>query len=182
MNRDSRSVHAQLNPHFTFNALSSIQGLINNNDIKGANRYLSDFATLVRRSLADSEQPFIPLQRELQTLDTYLTLEQLRFNFTFVIHCSEEVPVATIEVPSLLLQPLVENAVKHGIAALQEKGLIRVEVLRQGDDLVIQINDNGKGFEPGKETPGYGLKLTRDRIRLLNEMAAEEQVLMTITK
>ncbi len=176
-----KSVHAQLNPHFTFNALSSIQGLINNNDIKGANRYLSDFATLVRRSLADSEQPFIPLQRELQTLDTYLTLEQLRFNFAFDIHCSEEVPAATIEVPSLLLQPLVENAVKHGIAALQEKGLIRVEVLRQGDDLVIHINDNGKGFEPGKETPGYGLKLTRDRIRLLNEMTAEEQVLMTIT-
>lgn len=176
-----KSVHAQLNPHFTFNALSSIQGLINNNDIKGANRYLSDFATLVRRSLADSEQPFIPLQRELQTLDTYLTLEQLRFNFAFVIHCSEEVPAATIEVPSLLLQPLVENAVKHGIAALQENGLIRVEVLRQGDDLVIHINDNGKGFEPGKETPGYGLKLTRDRIRLLNEMTAEEQVLMSIT-
>lgn len=176
-----RSVHAQLNPHFTFNALSSIQGLINNNDIKGANRYLSDFATLVRRSLADSEQALIPLQRELQTLDTYLTLEQLRFNFSFVIHCAEEVPVASTEVPSLLLQPLVENAVKHGVAGLQDQGLIRVDVLRQGDNLVIQINDNGKGFEPGKETPGYGLKLTRDRIRLLNEMAAEEQVLMTIT-
>lgn len=176
-----RSVYAQLNPHFTFNALSSIQGLINNNDIKGANRYLSDFANLVRRSLADSEQALIPLQRELQTLDTYLTLEQLRFNFAFVVHCAEEVPVATTEVPSLLLQPLVENAVKHGVATLQEKGSIRVEVVRQRNDLVIRISDNGKGFSPGQEMPGYGLKLTRDRIRLLNEMAAEEQVVMTIT-
>lgn len=175
-----RSVHAQLNPHFTFNALSSIQGLINNNDIKGANRYLSDFASLVRHSLADSGQAFIPLQRELETLGTYLTLEQLRFNFAFVIDCADDVPVAEIEVPSLLLQPLAENAVKHGVAALQEKGSIRVEVLRQEANFAVRIIDNGMGFEPGRETPGYGLKLTRDRIRLLNEMAGHEQVRMTI--
>ncbi len=61
-------------------------------------------------------------------------------------------------VPSLLLQPLVENAVKHGVATLQKEGSIRVEVLRQGNDLVIRISDNGKGFAPGQETPGYGLK------------------------
>jgi hypothetical protein len=175
-----RSVYAQLNPHFTFNALSSIQGLINNNDIKGANRYLSDFASLVRSSLADSEQANIPLQRELQTLDTYLTLEKLRFNFAFVIHCTEEVPAAETDIPSLLLQPLVENAVKHGVGTLGEKGLIKVDVLRQGDDMMIRISDNGVGFVPGTEVTGYGLKLTKDRIHLLNEMAGTEQIRMRI--
>ncbi|AXY73886.1 histidine kinase [Paraflavitalea soli] len=176
-----KSVYAQLNPHFTFNALSSIQGLINNNDIKGANRYLSDFASLVRHSLTDSERASIPLQRELQTLDTYLTLEKMRFNFTYIIHCEEALPAAETEIPSLLLQPLAENAVKHGVATLQEKGLIRVEVLRQQDDMVIRISDNGLGFEPGRETTGYGLKLTKDRIRLLNEMAEKEQIQLNIT-
>ena len=175
-----KSVYAQLNPHFTFNALSSIQGLINSNDIKGANRYLSEFGSLVRHSLADSEKPSIPLQRELQTLDTYLTLEKLRFNFTYMIHCAEDVPVAEIEVPSLLLQPLAENAVKHGVATLKENGLIQVEVMRMQQDLIIRICDNGPGFDPGKATPGYGLRLTRDRVQLLNDMAAAQQLRMEI--
>ncbi len=175
-----RSVYAQLNPHFTFNALSSIQGLINSNDIRGANRYLSEFGNLLRHSLADSEKASIPLQRELQTLETYLTLEKLRFNFTYDIHCAADVPVAETEVPSLLLQPLVENAVKHGVATLKENGLIRVEVLRAQQDMIIRISDNGPGFVPGKETTGYGLKLTKDRIALLNEMAGTEQIRMQI--
>lgn len=176
-----RSVYAQLNPHFTFNALSSIQGLINNNDIEGANRYLADFGNLVRQSLADSEQPFIPLQRELQTLDTYLRLEKLRFDFTYAIHCAADLPVAEIEIPSLLLQPLAENAVKHGVATLQEKGLIRVEVARQGANMVIRIIDNGLGYEPRTAQQGYGLKLTRDRLQLLNEMKGTQPISMTIT-
>lgn len=175
-----RSVYAQLNPHFTFNALSSIQGLINSNDIRGANRYLSEFGNLLRHSLADSEKASIPLQRELQTLETYLTLEKLRFNFAYDIHCAADVPVAETEVPSLLLQPLVENAVKHGVATLKENGLIRVEVLRAQQDMIIRISDNGPGFVPGKETAGYGLKLTRDRIALLNEIAGKEQIRMQV--
>lgn len=175
-----KSVYAQLNPHFTFNALSSIQSLINNNDIKGANRYLSEFGNLVRNSLADSERPSIPLQRELQTLDTYLTLERLRFNFAYIIHCAEGLPVAEIEIPSLLLQPLAENAVKHGVATLQEQGIIRVDVLSQQRDMIIRISDNGAGFDAAKETQGYGLKLTRDRIGLLNEMAGTQPILLTI--
>lgn len=175
-----KSVYAQLNPHFTFNALSSIQGLINSNDMEGANRYLSDFASLVRRSLADSEQPAIPLQRELQTLDTYLSLEKLRFNFAYSIHCGEDVPMAAVEVPSLLLQPLAENAVKHGVATLQEKGHIEVSVSRRQQDMVIHIRDNGLGFDPGNTPTGYGLKLTQDRIRLLNEMAGQQQLQLSI--
>jgi anti-sigma regulatory factor (Ser/Thr protein kinase)/uncharacterized membrane protein len=173
-----RSVYAQLNPHFTFNALSSIQGLINSGDIRGANNYLSEFGSLLRHSLADSETPSVPLQRELQTLDTYLKLEKLRFNFTYDIQVAAAMPVSETEIPSLLLQPLAENAVKHGVSTLKENGLIRVEVLQVQKDMVIRISDNGPGFKSGKETTGYGLKLTRDRIALLNELAGTEQIQM----
>jgi two-component system LytT family sensor kinase len=175
-----KSVYAQLNPHFTFNALSSIQGLINNNDIRGANRYLADFASLVRHSLADSEQPSIPLQRELQTLETYLTLEKLRFNFSYEIQCADEVPVAETAIPSLLLQPLAENAVKHGVSTLQEQGQIRIGITRQGADMLVRISDNGPGFDAVQKQPGYGLKLTRDRIRLLNDMSATTPIILNI--
>lgn len=175
-----KSVYAQLNPHFTFNALSSIQGLINSGDIRGANRYLSEFGNLLRHSLADSERASVPLQRELQTLETYLTLEKLRFNFTYDIQVAATMPVAETEIPSLLLQPLVENAVKHGVATLGEKGLVRVEVLNIQQDMIIRISDNGPGFVPGKETTGYGLKLTKDRIALVNDMAGTEQIRMQI--
>jgi two-component system, LytTR family, sensor kinase len=175
-----KSVYAQLNPHFTFNALSSIQGLINSGDIRGANHYLSEFGNLLRHSLADSEKASIPLQRELQTLDTYLKLEKLRFNFAYDIHVAASMPVAETEVPSLLLQPLAENAVKHGVATLKENGLIQVEILQVQQDMVIRISDNGPGFVSAKETAGYGLKLTRDRIALLNEMAGKEQIQMKV--
>ncbi|MDF2188856.1 histidine kinase [Paraflavitalea sp. CAU 1676] len=175
-----KSVYAQLNPHFTFNALSSIQGLINNNDIKGANQYLADFGSLVRQSLADSERPLIPLQRELQTIDTYLRLEKLRFNFEYAIHWDPDFPLANVDVPSLLLQPLVENAVKHGISNLGDKGKVRIDVLSQGRDLTIRITDNGAGFDAQQPVNGFGLKLTRDRIRLFNEMAGSEQIVLSI--
>lgn len=175
-----RSVYAQLNPHFIFNALSSIQGLINRNDIDGANRYLSAFGSLVRNSLADVARNFVPLSREIATLDTYLSLEKLRFGFRYSIEIDPQLAPDTIEVPSLLLQPLVENAVKHGVSGLLENGLVRLVAEASGGDLFIRVIDNGAGFaaEPGAE--GYGLKLTADRIKLLNEMSGERQIVMRL--
>jgi hypothetical protein len=175
-----KSVQSQLNPHFIFNALSSIQGLINKNDISAANRYLSVFGSLVRSSLINSEKQFIPLETEISTLDTYLVLEKLRFDFSYTIHCEEQLPTAAIEVPSLLLQPLVENAVKHGVASMHDKGNIRIEFCKQENELLARISDNGQGFVPGLKQEGYGLKLTRDRIQLLNELSRDRSIEMTI--
>lgn len=172
-----RSVYAQLNPHFIFNALSSIQGLINRNDIDGANRYLSAFGSLVRNSLTDVERNFIPLSREIAALDTYFSLEQLRFGFRYSIEVSDRISPDTIEVPTLLLQPLVENAVKHGVSGLRENGLIRLIAARSEGDLLLRVTDNGPGFPAeGQASQGYGLKLTADRIKLLNEMNDERQI------
>ncbi|MFN8303013.1 MAG: histidine kinase [Saprospiraceae bacterium] len=173
-----RSVYAQLNPHFIFNALSSIQGLINRNDLDGANRYLSAFGSLVRSSLADVERNFIPLSREISALDTYLSLEKLRFGFRYAIETGEGLAPDNIEVPSLLLQPLAENAVKHGVSGLLEKGLIRVVVGANGGDLYIRVIDNGAGFAATPGAEGYGLKLTADRIKLLNEMPGQRRIVL----
>ena len=175
-----KSIYAQLNPHFIFNALSSIQGLVNKNDIAGANRYLSAFGNLVRNSLTGSEKTFIPLEQEIGTLDTYLSLEQLRFGFSYSIRLAENFPVTVVEIPSLLLQPLVENAVKHGVAAMQEKGEVRVTFHTRQQDMIVQIADNGQGFLPEKQVGGYGLKLTADRIHLLNELSAGRFITLTI--
>lgn len=175
-----QAIHAQLNPHFVFNALSSIQGLINKNDIAGANSYLGDFAGLLRKSLSSNNREQTPLAEEINTLETYLKLEQLRFNFSYKINISSEVNIYETELPSLLLQPLIENSIKHGISALKEKGEIILDVARNANDMHIVLTDNGKGFDSKSGTNGLGMKLTADRIKLLNQMNRGQQIVFEI--
>ncbi|NWJ49377.1 MAG: histidine kinase [Bacteroidetes bacterium] len=164
-----KAIYAQLNPHFVFNALSSIQGLINNQDIEGANHYLSDFARLMRDSLANSNKDQTSLKEEMITLETYLKLEQLRFGFKYDIKTSD-VNIYETEIPSLLLQPLIENAVKHGVSTLKENGIINLGFSKHNNDMIVTIQDNGGGFQYSENMDGYGLKLTNDRIKLLNQI------------
>ncbi|WP_295794711.1 histidine kinase [Mucilaginibacter sp.] len=177
-----KSIYAQLNPHFIFNALSSIQGLINKQDIKGANSYLSDFARLMRDSLNNSNKDQTSLDKEILTLETYLKLEQLRFGFTYHVNIDKNINAYETEVPSLLLQPLVENAIKHGISALQEKGEVAVNFTRRDNNMIVNIKDNGPGFLGNTNTDGFGLKLTHDRIKLLNEFTKGQPIKFEVKK
>ncbi|HRQ49210.1 MAG TPA: histidine kinase, partial [Agriterribacter sp.] len=173
-----KAIHAQFNPHFVFNALNSIQGLINKEDIKGANKYLSVFGQLMRNSLANSDKNLITLSEEIGILETYLQLEQLRFGFIYRINVSPEINKYEVEVPSLLLQPLLENSIKHGIAGLRSDGIIELLFERENNDLLIRLSDNGRGFDPKVETKGYGLKLTKDRINLMNRILEGQSIQM----
>ncbi|GAB3931653.1 sensor histidine kinase [Larkinella terrae] len=175
-----KAIYAQLNPHFVFNALSSIQSLINTDDSKGANTYLSDFARLVRESLHHSQKDELSLHEEIQTLDTYLKLEQLRFGFQYAIRVDSSINVYETNIPVLLLQPLVENAVKHGVASLQNKGDIAVEFKRSNQALIVTITDNGSGFTEDPSASGLGLRLTRDRIDLLNKLHSDWRLTLAI--
>ncbi len=175
-----KAIYAQLNPHFIFNALSSIQGLINKQDIKGANSYLSDFAKLMRESLNNNSNEQTPLKQELSILDTYLKLEQLRFGFKYEINVDENINVYETDLPSLLLQPLVENAVKHGVSDMDDKGLITLNIQKEQHNMTVIIADNGNGFSPNDVNAGYGLKLTTDRIKLLNELLKDQQIIFDI--
>lgn len=177
-----KAIYAQLNPHFVFNVLSSIQGLINKQDLKGANSYLSDFARLTRDLLVHSQKEEIALHEEIQTLETYLRLEKLRFDFKFVISVDPIINAYETNIPVLLLQPLVENAVKHGVAPLGDKGVIRLTVSRSGQNMVVTLTDNGQGFTGEATATGLGLKLTRERIDLLNQLHRDWQIRLAIGK
>ena len=173
------AVRAQLNPHFVFNALAGIQNLMNRHDTDQANRYLSKFARLTR-SILDSRD-FITLADELALLNDYLEMEKLRFGFTYCINTDPTLDAANLEIPAMLLQPLVENAVKHGVWALGADGLITLDLQKQNDNIVLSVTDNGKGFDSTQPTGGLGLKLTQDRIKLLNELHPTTLIGLQIT-
>jgi two-component sensor histidine kinase len=175
-----QGIRSRLNPHFIFNALSSIQGLINKNDIPNANLYLSEFSSLLRSSLQETDKEFSPIKTELVNIETYLKLEQLRFQFNYQINIDQQINTNTTEIPSMILQPIVENSIKHGIAGLYEKGHVSIQISTKEKDLLICIKDNGIGFDTSKKSNGLGLRLTKDRIQLLNQSLKGQQIQLTI--
>lgn len=169
-----KAIRSQFNPHFVFNALSSIQNLIGKGDTESAEKYLHDFSGLMRQSLKESERELVSIAQEADLLDKYLRLEQLRFGFNYSF--SFDLDAHTTDIPALLLQPVVENAVKHGISGLGEKGWIDLKFTRTGKDMRAEISENGKGWDPAGETAGFGLKLTGERIRLLNQVFPTQEI------
>ena len=139
-----KAIRSQLNPHFIFNSLSSIQGLINTNKIESANVYLSEFSNLMRNTLTESDKIFQPLDKEVNMLETYLKIEQLRFQFEYSIKVDCNAELNQIEIPSLLLQPLVENAIKHGVSRLREKGKVDIHFYLKNRNLFAEIEDKNK--------------------------------------
>lgn len=170
------SIRSQLNPHFLFNALSGIQNLMNKNETENANKYLSKFARLTRNVLDDKE--LISLVQEKTLLDDYLQMEQLRFGFTYEIQTSDDLDLANIEIPSMLLQPFVENAVKHGIAQKANDGKISISFSKKANHLELTVTDNGNGFDTAKKHNGLGLALSDNRITLLNNIYKENRFIL----
>lgn len=172
-----------LNPHFTFNALSSIQGLMNTDRIEEANQYLQEFSSLLRKTLAKSQQVFSSLDQELEMMRMYIHLEALRFNFSWDIVVSEELHTSGIEIPTLLLQPLVENAIKHGLSGLGDKGKLQI-ICREGEKqntFVVIVKDNGTWLDKSSGS-GYGLSLTTERILAINKLKREQAIVLDFNK
>ncbi|MDR6784639.1 two-component system LytT family sensor kinase [Pedobacter africanus] len=161
-------VRSQLNPHFVFNALGGIQNLMNQKEIEKANSYLSKFARLTR-SILDGKQ-LIALKDEHRLLDDYLAMEQLRFNFSYQIAVDTDIDILEVMIPTMLLQPFAENAVKHSMSVQGNKGKLLVAFKAVGDNLILSVNDNGEGFDVQKVYAGFGLSLCKKRIDLLNRM------------
>ncbi|MDW3645987.1 MAG: histidine kinase [Bacteroidia bacterium] len=171
-----RAIRSQMNPHFLFNSLSSVQNLINQADPERANYYLSRFSQLVRKVLNHSEQAMVPLADELKVVDLYCELEALRFKFEYQIETDPSIDVQLTEVPSMLIQPYVENAVRHGIAMQGGSGMIRILVKEEAGFIRVEIEDNGMGIRKHmqevagkKEKSGFGLRLSEERIEKINE-------------
>lgn len=166
-----KAIRAQLNPHFLFNALGSIQNLVTEQKNEAANAYLTKLSRLLRNVLSASENTFHELGSELGLVELYLELEQLRFPFEFEIKVGAEVRMDLLT-PVMLLQPFVENAVKHGVGGRKE-GEVTLQVNVQDQKLVMKVLDNGAGLtEPGENSSG--LQLSKDRIRPLNDFYGDE--------
>lgn len=175
------SVRAQLNPHFMFNALTSIQNLMHQQDIGGANHYLSKFADLTRQVLNATTTELISLEDELKIIEDYLQIEQLRFGFAFHVNVEENINIANTEVPAMLMQPFIENAAKHGVSNKLGNGKIDISIAKQQNDLLLMITDNGSGFNTQtKVATGFGLKISRERIALLNQLYKEQPITLQI--
>jgi len=176
---EMKALRAQMNPHFIFNAINSIQNYMLDNDVDAALNYLSDFAKLIRLTLDNVSKKQVTLEDELSYLKYYLNLEQMRFGkkFETVIILPPDYENSKIIIPSMILQPFVENSIKHGFAFKTEGGKIKLE-FQISDDNILKciIEDNGIGREKSRElhkgNKGYqskGTFITNERLSLLNQ-------------
>jgi len=143
------SLRNQMNPHFIFNALNAIQYFIYENSQEKAAKFLSKFSTLIRKSLEFSKLNFISIQAEIRYIKEYIELEKMRFNnkFNYEIEIDSALDLENYYIPPLLMQPLIENSIKHGFSEITEGGFIKISLsLEQNDTLNYSISDNGKGF------------------------------------
>jgi hypothetical protein len=169
-------LQSQLQPHFIFNALNSIQGLINKRNIEDANIYISKFGALLHEVIGKNDKTMQPLATEIKQVEYYLQLEQLRFKFQYKIAVAENVNATEVSIPTMLLQPYVENAIKHGIVEKKEAGLIEVVIGRNKNDLFIEIKDNGKGYDVNTITAGRGNAMVEERIQALNSFLEDQRI------
>lgn len=176
-----KAIRAQINPHFIFNCLNSIQLFIMKQDFDSAQKYLADFSLLIRKTLDLSRLNFVSLNDEISYLNTYLSLEKMRFEnkMEYTVSLDGGLQPAESELPSMLLQPYVENAVKHGMNNPRyEKGKLSLFFKEENNILTCLIEDNGIGIEKSKELKtnyfklhqSSGMSLSNNRAELINKM------------
>lgn len=182
MRSEYKALNALMNPHFIFNTLNNVQSLVNRDDKRAANEYLRIFADLVRQNMHNVSNELIPLEKEMNLVSNYLLLEKLRFkeNLHYRVDIDSNVDLTDIMVPPLLIQPLVENSIKHGIYPLESaEGMVIVRVYEKNEKLHIEIRDNGVGLAPdnkgtGDEHISFGLENIRRRIEQLSVILDKE--------
>ncbi|MCB0479967.1 MAG: histidine kinase [Flavobacteriales bacterium] len=174
------ALRAQMNPHFIFNTLSSIQHFVATNNTEEALRYLSKFAKLMRVILDNSKRKEIPVKDEVMAISLYLELEKLRFKnkFDFEVLVSDNLDQSYDHIPSMLVQPYIENAILHGIMNKRGKGHIRLEFHRENGHLICLVEDNGIGREAARvineskpnKHKSQGMLITKDRLDIINKV------------
>ncbi|WEK69839.1 MAG: histidine kinase [Candidatus Chryseobacterium colombiense] len=175
-----QSLRREMNPHFIFNSLNSVNHFIATNNELEANQYLTKFSKLMRGVMENSTEDFIPFQQELDLLQNYLALEKTRFSdkFDYEIEVDESLNTQSLKVPGMLVQPFLENAIWHGLRYRTTKGFLKLIFEKENQYLKITIEDNGIGIEESKKQKtqhqknreGRGMKNTLERIALLNDL------------
>ena len=175
-----QSLRREMNPHFIFNSLNSVNQFISQNNELEANKYLTSYSNLMRNIMENSSKDFIPLGKEVELLKKYLDLEQLRFKdkFAYTVSVDEQLDPEALYVPNMLIQPNLENAIWHGLRYLDTIGLLQLTIVLQDNHIVVTIDDNGIGLKKSEELKtrnqkahdSLGLKNTKQRIELLNKL------------
>lgn len=170
-----KALRAQMNPHFIFNALNAVQRFVIKGEKNDARRYLTNYSRVIRTILDQSDKLIVPLAHELEFIDRYIQLEQLRLDhsFNFHVEVDEDLDPYSTYIPGMIIQPALENAIWHGLMPKEEMGTITLQIKADEENVYISVIDNGVGFDvanqPAKEGhTSYGLKLMEERIRLLN--------------
>jgi len=176
---EMQALQAQMNPHFMFNSLNSINNLILNKETIKASEYLTRFSRLLRMLLMHADKATITLEEEVSMLELYLKMEQLRFTdaFDYSIQCDAGISPSSISVPPFIIQPFCENAIWHGLLHKEGKGHLKIDILMKGDAVHIYIEDDGVGRARaaeiesaiGEKKMSYGIKLTSSRISTFNK-------------
>ncbi|HLF46510.1 MAG TPA: tetratricopeptide repeat protein [Chitinophagaceae bacterium] len=175
---EQKALRAQMNPHFLFNSLNSIQKFIVDEDQKNALVYLSKFSTLVRSILDNSDKIVVPMIEELNAVKLYLDIEQLRVedSFVYTIEIDPQIDSYNVNMPSMLIQPSIENAIWHGLMNKKAKGNIKINVIKKADKISFTITDDGIGRKKAQELENNsgprhkssGINLVKDRIMAIN--------------
>lgn len=167
------AIRAQMNPHFMYNCLNSIQNLVQKNQNDEAHLYLSKFASLIRRVLNTSKKEEVSLSEELATIREYIDLEKLRFDFEYQLIIDKNIDVVSVFVPPMLLQPFVENALLHGLLPKTENRVLCIRIYRKENGVCIDVDDNGVGRHASSlqesSGNGKGLQLSEERLKLIAE-------------
>lgn len=174
---EMQALRAQMNPHFIFNSLNSINRFIMQNNKGQASQYLTKFSRLVRLILQNSQAELITIESELESLELYLDLEALRFDyhFSYKISSAKDLDISILKVPPLIIQPYVENAIWHGLMHKEEKGQLDIEIYEENNFVFFRITDNGVGrkhasalsSKSATRHKSMGLRITADRIAML---------------
>ena len=186
-----KSMRSQMNPHFIFNALNSVNSFIAVNDERNANRYLSEFSVLMRSVLENSDEDFIPLPKEIELLELYVKLEHNRFKekFDYQINIDKTIDLAQFSIPPMLLQPYIENAIWHGLRYRKEKGTLEISIHKKDSETIsISIIDDGIGRKKSQELKtknqlkqkSKGMSTIKNRITILNNMY-KERISVTVS-
>ena len=187
---EQQALKAQMNPHFIFNCLTAIQHFVNKEDVYSANMYLSNFAKLIRKTLDLSGEQYITLDKEVAYLENYIQLEKMRFQeqFNYFITVGNEVDVFSVQIPPMLLQPIIENAIRHGLRYKDNnEGVLNIRFDKMGEAVICEVDDNGIGIRRSRELKtnthveyqSKGMKLTESRIAAIN-MISEKKISMEV--
>jgi LytS/YehU family sensor histidine kinase len=178
---EQMSLKAQMNPHFIFNSLNSIQKYVMEKDVVGANKFITDFSRLIRLTLEITSKSRISIDEEVRYISYYLELERARFGDTFQyeVTVAPDINRMTYQIPPMLLQPYIENSIRHGLRYREdEQGMVRIRFMENATHLICIIEDNGVGRKLAQqykslspiEYQSRGMTLTARRVEMMNQI------------